>query len=1075
MAMKRLESESHEEDQEQFDASSYDAAAEHYDALDSEASDDIASDIQLTSEPMFSALLRRVVHQLWGDDPVLHDFVTHVAPRLSDLLGHVAAKGGDFVLEKRATGVDVSRYAGDQSQRGHLVNGLFPVLHVAYTLQRWRAPQFRYYDDTVRRVFIAGYVLHDWLKLPDVQTELETAGLRHDSVNAAQHREIVEAIFKEWCERLELGTFLAPVGGVDLLLYDLIYVACNTQIKWGTLRNLAALPRLHLPGPQRDLAEQLSRLADYLAYVGRNPRQVVADLSIHREISTLSNQMARLVYHHVSDVRGVITNLIHNAALEALSSDDCVPLLYAPSGVVYLARKEAGTWPKIAELADNIVHRVKSIAGRRLYNTLIGFSRDGKGLKYADYYTLFFETLRMLDVGIRATFKLIHPGKRPSSGRRYAKIADNGWLAPDVDLALPDDIRVDQMAEWCYLAENVLKELPGGEHAPRILLDALGLGDLYQDFLAVPRDNRAGGVGYHWYFAAGHHLKRNPGLDPADWQKRIEELATTLKTHFAEQQLAAVVPEDDGFSDLRQYVAQVLTFGPSDRAGEAVRDGVSGQLFAAEFERYTKAKKRGWGTTAMCSLCSSPYTVSKQEETAILFAPQVYSNKMVLHSTSAIRDICSICSLEMMLRQLLMNRSNASGRHFEGRRMRYLYFYPSYFFTPETLELFRILHSRLRRISFTELRKQLVKDGEVHLSPTIWQRLEPLLLTPEEEFNPEEDRYLRMHFPENEPITFYFLGVPPPGRDSKDAEAWVHPAFLALLLPLCVDVKVVASESQMPLMGEADELPETVFLDGAHAAIGYITHNERINLDKLWPTLNRLAVSYLIHLDGNSSVGAGGFDYRWQDLPGLARRLAETPLHTFAYLKKWQRNARSDAIPTSRAQLYLTFYHYLTNGGDNEMTHARKLTDLYRRFYRTRSGKTHAIVRPISIVAEAVLEADPLCFDSPEALEEVAHGRLFTRVRQLFRENLAYPPQGSTREEQEKAMAEFARYFVCEVFYGAFRGNKAALAGKQLNLLKNACEVLYRTAEAQYWAERRKASEDDTAAEGPFEDDDIDI
>ncbi|MEZ4684297.1 MAG: hypothetical protein R2932_59805 [Caldilineaceae bacterium] len=36
--------------------------------------------------------------------------------------------------------------------------------------------QFRYYDDTVRRVFMAGYVLHDWLKLPEVEAELATHG-----------------------------------------------------------------------------------------------------------------------------------------------------------------------------------------------------------------------------------------------------------------------------------------------------------------------------------------------------------------------------------------------------------------------------------------------------------------------------------------------------------------------------------------------------------------------------------------------------------------------------------------------------------------------------------------------------------------------------------------------------------------------------------------------------------------------------------------------------------------------------------------------------------------------------------
>ncbi|MBX3001344.1 MAG: type I-D CRISPR-associated protein Cas10d/Csc3 [Caldilineaceae bacterium] len=1016
----------------------------------------------LASEPIFSALLRIAATKLWGNDTVINDFVTHVAPTLSDLLGHVTAKGGIFAEEMQAKGVKgVERYGDDQSMRSHLINGLFPVLHVAHTLQRWGAPQFRYYDNTVRRIFMAGYVLHDWLKLPQVEAQLEAAGVRHDNVNAAQHQEVVERIFRTWGEQLKLDDFLRPIGGLDQRLHDLIFVACNTQIKWGTLRILAALPRLTLPGPQLDLAEQLSRLADYLAYIARNPRVVTADQAIHREISTLSHQRARLVYHHVADVRGILTNLIHNAALESRQSDDCVPLLYAPSGVVYLARKEASTPPALDQVAEAVVQRVRRVGGLRLSNSLTGFGRDGKGLKYANYYGLFFETTDMLDVAVAAVSKIIHEGKKPSAGKRYTKLSESGWMDADVDLDLPDDFRVDQMAEWCYTAEKIARELPGGSSAVRILIEAMGLTDLYEAFLSVPRDARAGGVGYHWYFAVGHYLKRAPGLDPAAWNERIAQLAAQLKTYLLEQQQETDLPAnaDDGFADLRQYVVQVLTCGPNT---ELTEEKSRNSLFAIELDRYAHAKKRGRGTTAMCALCSSPYTVTKQEEAAALFAPQVYSNKMALHGSSAIRDICSICGLEMMLRQILMNRSNSSGGRFEGRRLRYLYFYPTYFFTPETLEVFRILHSRLRRISFTELRRQLITDEDgisrLHLDPATWQRLEPLLMTPEAEFNEAEDRYLRMHFPDNEPVTFYFLGVPPPGRDAKDAESWVHPAFLSLLLPLCVDVKVVASESQMPVLAEADELPETVFLDGAHAAIGYIVGRERINLDHLLPTLQRLATSYLIHLDGNSEPGGKDF-YRWPQFPTLARHLSESPLYAFWYLKKWQRKAKLDGLPFDKAQLYLEHYRTLTQGGEDEMSHARTLTELYRQFYRTRSRKTHAVIRPISLAAETVLDADSRNFSDPESLVEAVHGRLYVRIRQLFRERLAYPPQGSTIEEQDAAIAQFARYFVEDLYYGAFRGDKASLRGKQLNLIKNACEVLYRTAEAAYWQERREAGE----------------
>ena len=44
-------------------------------------------------------------------------------------------------------------------------------------------------------------------------------------------------------------------------------------------------------------------------------------------------------------------------------------------------------------------------------------------------------------------------GTLEPAGKRFAKMRDGGWMATEVDLDLPDDLRVDQLAEWCYLAE----------------------------------------------------------------------------------------------------------------------------------------------------------------------------------------------------------------------------------------------------------------------------------------------------------------------------------------------------------------------------------------------------------------------------------------------------------------------------------------------------------------------------------------------------------------------------------------------------------------------------------------------
>ena len=48
-----------------------------------------------------------------------------------------------------------------------------------------------------------------------------------------------------------------------------------------------------------------------------------------------------------------------------------------------------------------------------------------------------------------------------------------------------------------------------------------------------------------------------------------------------------------------------------------------------------------------------------------------------------------------------------------------------------------------------------------------------------------------------------------------------------------------------------------------------------------------------------------------------------------------------------------------------------------------------------------------------------------------------------------EAIREFASYFVNTIFFDTLRGDISALRGKQLNLLKNACEVLYRDLDGQ--------------------------
>lgn len=128
------------------------------------------------------------------------------------------------------------------------------------------------------------------------------------------------------------------------------------------------------------------------------------------------------------------------------------------------------------------------------------------------------------------------------------------------------------------------------------------------------------------------------------------------------------------------------------------------------------------------------------------------------------------------------------------------------------------------------------------------------------------------------------------------------------------------------------------------------------------------------------------------------------------------------------------------------LNHPQKLTDLYRRFYRANkryNPKANAVLKPIDVAADVILKADLSMFQGETLTMTVAAEvfKLMDRVRGARAEGFT---QMKNREEERQAILDFARYFVIDVFEQAFAGDRARLAGRQLNLLRDTCEFLYR-------------------------------
>jgi CRISPR-associated protein Csc3 len=123
---------------------------------------------------------------------------------------------------------------------------------------------------------------------------------------------------------------------------------------------------------------------------------------------------------------------------------------------------------------------------------------------------------------------------------------------------------------------------------------------------------------------------------------------------------------------------------------------------------------------------------------------------------------------------------------------------------------------------------------------------------------------------------------------------------------------------------------------------------------------------------------------------------------------------------------------------------------LYRKFYRAKSTKgkptkANAILKPVDEAADVILKAEfSAC--RGETLVDYVAARIFSLMNRVHSSTAEgrWVFKNSERDQEREAILDFARYFVIEVFEGTFKGDRARLAGRQLNLIRDTCEFLYR-------------------------------
>lgn len=710
-------------------------------------------------------------------DALLGRFADCVLPNLLTQLAGATAKGGQFTEDRRAEGKNVTRSKEDQSFTAHLLNGLFPTYRILKILQTLDTNPVKRLccDELEASIYIAAYMLHDSDKFPDYPGWLvanDTEGKFHqrDWRKETPHKSDAPNFGRGYVEHKMQSLGLDRLIGEQWRDYidDIIWISHNAGEKWDADLGLKqrGLNQFQIDERTQGILIRLVRLSDLFASVIKRPGDIGSN-NLSELLKDLSAGQLKFTYHALSDNRGVITNILNNALMDAHPPNAYTPLLYLPDGVVYLAQANAPN-VKTEEIPTQVIAKIKSLCTDTLKERQTGFSRTGKGFKFAEYYWLYFDVTSLMEVAVDAACRIIHSAKASSGVKRSTKLTAfqvAGEIPADLDTAFGDDYRIDRLAEfgdllcrkiwqeWVERFNKWQKKRPKRDRKTlpdldltQKLAEYLELTDEIPNLRAVQSIKNTGGLPLDWYYLAAKYQDKNPQLE----DNQLREVMKRMVAYAAS--LIQPITEDfslpDGWNDLRTYISRVVILP------DGFVNAPEADPFLLELSRYKAAKILGRGRENVCAMSSSAYTVTEQMESATLFAPQVYSNRQILFNTQAAkRKICAIWSIEIMLRQILMNQTNATGGDFEGRKYRYLYLYPTYFFTPETNNFLKKAYSYIRRTRFdADIRKHLITDKqEAKFGMKDYQQVDSLLLQEES----EKDQTFKLSYPSQQPLTFF--------------------------------------------------------------------------------------------------------------------------------------------------------------------------------------------------------------------------------------------------------------------------------------------------------------------------------
>lgn len=850
-------------------------------------------------------------------DNILNEYIEQIVPNMWRLRYHLKlVKGGpDYP------------HLSEQSHFAHIINGAFGLIKFVQFLV-WEGIHIPGHNETAVRKALALYTLHDLHKSKDYE--------KFDKSEFA----IPLARLRQEYEALGLTNF-AKLDN-HLLRYANVH-SHSPRHGDAILSN----------DPDANFLWLLVRIADTFASVD-NPQEAASSLKNYLEKLGLVFALGKyqLYYHEIKDIRGVLTNTIHNiVAGELADKYNFYDLLFFATGTLYIGPRleSVDRESLISEVVDGVLTSLTRSGDR---TDAIKDGIRGQKFDFEQYVYTFASAERLLDSVHQDTLQA-----KPNAKKALSEI--DGLIEKDTSKKLPSDWRetvearfqitladpkTDQtlndhwslVYRYLLFVDALLRDLNPTEDRLTWFLKTFNIPSQVGDNLKAEQGIWGrGGIAKYVLIIAYHFLQGSDFAQrPADTlpsaevlnllHARVSAAVQQIDTHAGREKAVAGL----GFRrELTAYLAESLnlSFVPATNLTDDV------------FAGYTSIKRKGHNQK-VCSLCNRQSEYGQELRTGILddFG-RVFSNRVLPapEAPGQNRSWCPVCHLEFIFRKLT-GMGLPSGAHYKNSRRIYLYVLPTFSFTSEHVRLFKKLLNPFQKVTNIPVR-DYGKDWSI---PHYWLEartfdpdwLEKLSAVLERTANKIAEWGGRGFVGERVTMGdligqphYYLISWEKVARETEadDArlatrtEAWAKALFAATLISGLTSCKVYVTERPYLPVIDPSDLKPTITLDSPPPAIRGLLgrSNDIVSLygrertgqaSGLETTLDLSAALWMV----TTNLKPG----KDKDIAGRLERLNIDPLAGAFFYKEYGRENEGQSPPpplTIACDLLLTYY-----GGD---------------------------------------------------------------------------------------------------------------------------------------------------------------